>query len=407
MIASFVERVVLSERATILGSLLRLCRDLDLAEEALQEAAVRALQRWPVDGLPERPGAWLTVVARRWVIDHMRAARRTTELALETMAAEPERDDDRLRLLFACCDTELSERARVCLALRSLLGLTTREIARALLESEATTAQRLVRAKRTLMARPPGAELPRGEAREAAIDGVLRTLYLMFNEGYLATEGPRLARERLMADAILIAEQVTELFPFHAEALGLAALMWFTAARAASRTDAMGDLVPLEEQDRARWNAERITRGEALIARFMTVHQEQAAAIGPYQLQAAIASLHCEAKRAADTDWLQIAALYRRLVEVSPSPIAELNAAVALAMSGDIEGGLAWVNALERRGQLDGYHLLAAVKAGLLERAGHRTQARRYYGRARRLASNERERRFLSTRIEALDTSLG
>jgi RNA polymerase sigma-70 factor (ECF subfamily) len=307
---------------------------------------------------------------------------------------------DQLQLLFTCCAASLPERTRVCLALRSLVGLTTRQIARAWLEAPPTTAQRLVRAHRKL--REEGPATPSGEARAAAIDAVNRTLYLLFNEGYLPAEGDRVVGTEVIDRALDLVDRAATHLPFHAETHGLAALCWLHASRSGARTDAAGDLVRLADQDRTRWDHDRIAKGEALLARAIEL-RPPGRQIGPYVLQAAIASLHCAAERPEDTDWLQIAALYRRLVEVHPSPLFELKAAMALAESGDVPSGLAWLNALERRGVLADYHLFAAAKADLHRRLGHRSQARRYLGRARRLAQNDAERRLLTRRIASLD----
>jgi RNA polymerase sigma-70 factor (ECF subfamily) len=400
VLALIIEQTLRRERARIVAGLYRLAGDLSLVEEAVQEASLEATVQWAREGLPEQPGAWLQVVARRRTIDLLRKRTRdearSDDDGAEALAApgSPQDRDDRLRLLLACCSVEVPERARMALALRAFLGLTTREIARAFLEPEATTAQRLVRARRAL----GRARVPEGAAPPLAL--VLRVIYLTFNEGYLAAEGEALVRHHLMDDALRLGEQVVELAPEDPEALGLQALMCLHASRREARVDAEGALLTLEEQDRSKWDAQAIAQGQALLARALQLHK--GAGTGPYQLQAAIAALHASAARAQDTDWLQIAALYRRLLDFERSPVIEMNAGVALAMAGDLEGGLRWLNALERRGALQRSHLFASVKGQLLARAGHLQQARRYLARARRLSTNVREQQFLTRKLEAL-----
>ena len=411
MYASAIETTLRRERVAILGALFKLARDLDLAEEALQEASLRALARWPEEGLPDRPGAWLTTVGRNWMIDQLRArGRQAAALDRASQVVESidpgvggsSGRDSQLALIFACCAVDFPRRTRVTLALKTLLGLSTREIARAYLEKEGTTAQRITRARRQLRSEPD-APLPEGAERSQAIDAFLETLYLLFNEGYLAAEGEQLLRDRLAHEALSLSITSCDLLPFHAETHALAALFHFHLGRAPARSDAQGDLVPLEEQDRSQWDRARFQTGESLLERSISLMVSGGAASGPFQVQAAIAALHARAPRPADTDWLQIAALYRRLHQLTPTPVVELNAAIALAMSGDLRGGIAWLNALEKRQVLAQYHLLPAAKADLLRRAGKLVQARRYYVKARRLATNERERRFLTRRITELD----
>lgn len=411
MIGSLIEQCLRRERASILASLYRFCHDLSLAEEAVQEASLQAMRTWPTSGPPERPGAWLTVVARRKLVDLLRARARDARTQGSLADATPLDDEpipvagssqdceDRLRLLFACCAANIPVRARIALALRSILGLSTREIARALLEREVATAKRIVRAKAALTS---PREMPAGEARAHAIELVLQTLYLVFNEGYLAAEGDSLVRHRLVDDAIELAETVVELLPWHADAQGLLALMLLHASRRDARIDANGALVTLEHQDRSRWNRSQITRGTAVLDRAMSL-LAGGVGVGVFQVQAAIAALHCNAARAEDTDWVQIGALYRLLLTLQPSPVVELNAAVAMMMTHNLRDALAWVNALERRDVLGDYHLLAAVKAELLKRLGHTRQANRYYRRARKLTANQHEKAFLSARIAATD----
>lgn len=403
MQALIIEQTLRRERSRLVAQLYRLARDLELVEEAVQEASLEATVQWARDGLPDNPGAWLHVVARRRTIDLLRRRRDDDDLEAvnEAPATEGSTQDraDRLRLLLACCAADVPERARMALALRAFLGLSTREIARAFLEPEATTAQRLVRARRALKRRPPAALDEPLSPESLAL--VLRVIYLTFNEGYLAAEGDALVRHHLIDDALTLGETVVELAPANPEAWGLLALMCLHASRRQARVDGSGALLTLEEQDRSKWDAAAISRGRAALERALSLHR--GLATGPYQLQAAIAALHALAPTAAETDWVQIAALYRRLLDFEPSPIVELNAAIALACSGDLTGGLRWLNALERRGVLARSHLLAAAKGLLLEKAGALAQARRSLGRARVLATNDREKEYLTRRIEAVD----
>lgn len=403
MQALIIEQTLRRERARIVAQLYRLARDLELVEEAVQEASLEATVQWARDGLPDNPGAWLHVVAKRRTIDLLRRRRDDDDLeAVNEAPAElgsTQDKADRLRLLLACCAAEVPERARMALALRAFLGLSTREIARAFLEPEATTAQRLVRARRSLKRRPPDVLDEPLSAESLAL--VLRVIYLTFNEGYLAAEGDSLVRHHLMDDALTLGETVVELAPSDPEAWGLLALMCLHASRRDARVDGSGALLTIEEQDRSRWDQTAIARGRTFLERALSLHR--GLATGPYQLQAAIGALHALAPTAAETDWVQIAALYRRLLDFEPSPVVELNAAIALAFSGDLTGGLRWLNGLERRGVLRRSHLLPSAKGLLLARAGAFSQARRSLGRARVLATNEREKQYLTRRIEALD----
>lgn len=437
MIGRIIEQALRRERAGILAGLLRLTGDFDLAEECLQVACVRAFETWPRQGMPDNAGAWLNTVARRQAIDAMRLSKRirqsgqawhqeeadqdlapgTAAMAMENSesaagviagaggaagdqepGAEMNPQDERLRLLIFCCRPSLPERARAALALRSFLGLTTREIARAFLEPEATTAQRLVRAKRVLKQEQAARLFAEPPPLAEALPSVLTTLYLLFNEGYLAHEGGVLVRLHLCEDAIHLAALLTELCPGHAESLGLLALMRLHAARRAGRVSAAGEFIPLEEQDRSLWDKEEIAAGCRLLDEALALQ-----APGPYQIQAAIAALHAQARHAEDTDWNQIAALYGMLLRHQATPVIRLNAAVALGMAKGAETGLRSVNALEREGPMDGYHLLAAVKADFLRRLGHRSQANRYYRRARKLSKNAVERAYLDRRVAETD----
>ncbi|HUM11108.1 MAG TPA: RNA polymerase sigma factor [Myxococcaceae bacterium] len=407
MLARAIDQLVRREGPRVLAGLIRWSGDFDLAEEAFQAACTQALEAWPRRGLPERPGAWLTTVGRRRALDLVR--RRPPDVPLEpalseALAAEavepggtPDVEDDRLRLLFTVCHPALAQPAQIALALRTLCGLTTGEIARAHLEPEPTTAQRLVRAKRKIAEARIPFEVPPADRLAERLDGVLSTIYLVFNEGFSATEGESWIRPDLCAEAIRLGRLVVELLPGEAEAEGLLALMLLHDARRPARTAEDGTLVPLEEQDRSRWDRGLIDEGAAVLDRAVA-----RGAPGPYQLQAAIAALHVRAARPEDTDWPQIAALYGALLRHSPSPIVELNAAAAVAMARGPEAGLEWMERLDRSGMLAGYHLLPAAQADLLRRLGRADEARVAYGRALALVRHPAERRFLERRLAAL-----
>ncbi len=410
MLDRLIDQVFRRESGRVLAALIRTCGDFELAEDALQEACARASSRWPKDGLPERPGAWLTTVARRCAVDLVRRRRSSTlavsALASETaVAAEPEEDpaaisgveDDRLRLLFTCCHPALAPPAQVALALRTLCGLSTREIARAFVEPESTAAQRLVRAKRKIRDAAIPYEIPRPEVFPERLEAVLSVVYLVFNEGYASTEQQGLLRPDLCAEAIRLGRLLVELLPGEPEARGLLALMLLHDARREARLGPDGVLVPLEEQDRTRWEAAAIGEGTALLDEAVASRRP-----GPYQLQAAIAALHAGAPRAEDTDWQQIAVLYSVLLRHLPTPVVELNAAVALAMAEGPEQGLAWMDRLSTREELSGYHLLPAARADLLRRAGRLSEARVAYAAALALVRNPAERRYLERRLLSL-----
>lgn len=396
-----VEEIVRTDGRRVLASLIRLTGDFDAAEDALQEAYARALTAWRTEGIPERPAAWLNTVSRRIAIDRIRRDRGTAlPDDLEAPAVELEDpdpsgvEDDRLRLLFVCCHPALSPEARCALALRTLGGLTTREIARAFVEPETTTAQRLVRAKKKIReARIPYEVPPRAKLPER-IDTVLSVIYLIFNEGYASTDAPSLLRPDLAREAIRLARLAAAILPSSMEARGLLALLLLTDARREARIDDAGELVPLDEQDRSRWDRALIDEGTALIDE--TLARGEA---GPYQVQGAIAALHASALSAAETDWPQIAALYRTLLRMTPTPVIALNAAVAHGLAGELDEALTRIAQLESNGELARYHLLPAAKADLLRRLGRLPAAAKAYRTALALVTNPAERRYLERRL--------
>ncbi len=390
----------------LLASLIRQFRSFDVAEEGLQDAYAKALARWPVDGVPDNPAAWIATVARRCVLDRLKNQRRLVPLDCAQVATleAPEMTcseggpspiaDERLRLIFMCCHPALPQPAQVALTLRSLCGLTTREIARAFVEAEATTAQKLTRAKHKISRAGIAFELPHPDAFVARLASVLAVLYFVFNEGYVASSGNDLLRPNLCAEAIRLGRLLHELLPEQAEAAGLLALMLLHESRRDARTDADGVLVVLEEQVRSTWNQGLIAEATAILDGALLQRMP-----GPYQIQAAIAALHAHAPTAAETDWLQICALYSALLRHLPTPVVELNAAVALAMSASLEDGLTWINRIEQSGALNDYHLLHAAKGDLLRRSGQTEMARAHYLKARDLAKNRSERCHLERRI--------
>jgi RNA polymerase sigma-70 factor (ECF subfamily) len=379
-----------TERARVLATLIRLTGDWDLAEECVQDAYEKALRRWPVDGVPGRPGAWLTTTARNRALDCLRRgaveAGKLREIAEMPPVEDDDWPDDRLRLIFTCCHPALALEARVALTLRTVAGLTTEEIARAFLTPTATMAQRLVRAKRRIRAAGIPYRVPPTELLPRRTSGVLAVVYLLFNEGYSAAQ-----RGDLAAEAIRLGRILAQLMPEDQEVRGLLALMLLQDARWAARHDAHGDIVTLEEQDRSLWDRDQIAEGIRLVAPG-----------GAYQLQAAIAACHATAAHVDDTDWTRIASYYDDLAQLTASPFVELNRAIAVAVADGPAVGLALVDALDRSGALDGYHLLPATQADLLRRLGRRTEAAAAYEKALALAPTEAERRYLQRRIDEL-----
>ncbi|MFD4408967.1 RNA polymerase sigma factor [Streptomyces sp. NPDC058476] len=407
-----VETVFRIESPRIIAGVARIVRDVGIAEELAQDALVAALEQWPRDGVPDNPGAWLTAAAKHRAIDLVRRreryARKLEDVGRDLSVTAPHHldepadpddiDDDLLRLVFTACHPVLSAEARIALTLRLLGGLTTPEIARAFLAPEATVAQRIVRAKRTLATKGVAFEVPYGPEREARLGSVLEVIYLIFNEGYAATEGDDLLRPALCEDALRLARVLAELMPKEPEVHGLVALLEIQESRAAARTGPSGEPVLLKDQNRRRWNRMLIRRGFAALGRANAV---ATGGPGPYALQAAIAACHAQAYTYEDTDWGRIATLYGLLAVRSPSPVVELNRAVAVSMAEGPEAGLALVDALAEEPALRDYHLLPSVRGDLLARLGRTAQARAEFERAAALARNERERALLLDRARS------
>lgn len=409
------------ESAKIIGALSRLTRDVPLAEELAQDALVAALETWPRQGLPDKPAAWLMTTAKHRALDRLRHVKlsgdKLEQLGHELDAREAmivpdfvdHLDDDRaareigddvLRLMFCACHPVLSLEARVALTLKMVAGLTTGEIARAYLQSEPTVAQRLVRAKRTLGEANVPFELPRGKALTERLSAVLEVLYLIFNEGYAATSGERWIRQDLCDEALRLARMLVKLAPREGEVLGLLALMELQSSRAAARVDAQGQPVLLLEQDRSTWDAAAIERGLTALeaADRLAAELDDGHGLGPYALQAAIAACHARARRAEDTEWPRIAALYEALAVRQPSPVVELNRAVALAMAFGPAVGLEIVDRLMEEPALKQYHWLPSVRADLLSKLGRNAEAKEEFERAAAMTGNERERELLLKR---------
>ncbi|MBS0455273.1 MAG: RNA polymerase sigma factor [Proteobacteria bacterium] len=402
------------ESARIVAVVARMVRDVGVAEELTQDALVSALQQWPRDGIPDNPAAWLTAAAKNRALDWLRRSqmmvRKHEEIAhtIEALGGEPiapapdeaadeDIDDDLLRLIFTACHPVLTREARLAMALRVLGGLTTDEIARAFLLPEPTIAQRIVRAKRNLRDAKVPFEVPRGSELAPRLASVLEVIYLVFNEGYSATAGDDWMRPALCAQALRLGRVLAELMPDEAEVHGLVALMEIQASRSAARTDGHGAAVLLMEQDRSRWDQLLIRRGLAALARA----EGLGGALGSYALQAAIAACHARALQAGDTDWQRIAQLYASLAAVEPSPVVELNRAVAVSRAQGPDAALPLVDALAAEGTLKNYHLLAAVRADLLQGLGRLDEARSEFERAASLTRNVREQQLLRARAAA------
>jgi RNA polymerase sigma-70 factor (ECF subfamily) len=404
-VREIVDGIYRSESRRVFATLIRLLGDFDVAEEALHDAFRAALEQWPQQGVPANPRAWLVSAGRFKAIDGLRRRARFDELDEEQIgniadergtAGADDIEDDRLRLMFTCCHPALPPDAQVALTLREVCGLTTEEIASAFLTAAPTLAQRIVRAKGKIRDAKIPYSVPSPEELPERLDSVLRVIYLVFNEGYSASSGDSLTRHDLSGEAIRLARLLVDLLP-EPEAMGLLALMLLHESRRAARTSASGDLILLEEQDRARWNRELIREGVALVERALPMGRP-----GPYCIQAAISAVHAEAPDAAATDWNEIVGLYDLLVAAEPSPVVELNRAVAIAMRDGPDEGLAIVDALLKRGELANYRLAHAARADLCRRLGRNDAARASYERALTLTQQAPERRFIERRLAAL-----
>lgn len=409
-----IESVFRQESGRIIAGLIRLSGSFDVAEEAMQDAFASALVHWPEKGVPDNPGAWITAAAHRKLIDYARRQRirrdKEDSLAYETETAtvpqEPTRDDDpeifpddRLRLIFTCCHPAINVDAQVALTLRTLGGLTTPEIARAFLLPESTLAQRLVRAKRKIQEAHIPYEVPPQSKLPERLASVQAVIYLVFNEGYSATAGDSLIRRDLASEAIRLARVLCQLMPAEPESMGLLALMLLHDSRREARMTANGELVLLDEQDRSLWNRAQIEEGLRMVDQALRLRR-----IGPYQLQAAIAALHAQASRPEETDWKQIAALYRELSVLQPSAVVALNHAVAVALSDGLMQGLELIDRIGASGELVSYHLYHAARADLLRRLGRHHEAAEAYHRALSLTANVVEQRYLRRRLRELQS---
>jgi RNA polymerase sigma-70 factor (ECF subfamily) len=411
-----LEQVFREEYGRIIATLIRISGSFDLAEEALQEAFIVAVSKWEVEGSPDNPGAWLTTVAHRKLLDALRRDRTRTDkqaqLTYEVNRLQPyvepelfedvvQYPDDRLRLIFTCCHPSLTREAQVALTLRTLGGLTTTEIAHAFLVPEATLAQRLVRAKQKIRLAGIPYEIPSVDRLADRLAAVQAVIYLIFNEGYAASVGQSLIRNDLCAEAIRLGRVLCELLPDEAENLGLLALMLLQDSRRDARVNDQGELVTLEEQDRSLWNVAEIEEGVDLVQKALRMRR-----VGSYQLQAAIAAVHAEAKRADETDWRQIVALYEELMRISSSPIVALNHAAAVAMGEGVEKGLALIDAIGAGGTLQNYYLFHASRADLLRRLHRHEEARTAYLMALSLTTNHVEQQYIRRRLRALKSEL-
>jgi RNA polymerase sigma-70 factor (ECF subfamily) len=401
-----IDALYRAESGRILATLIRLLGDFDLAEDAMQDAFAAALEKWTPEAMPDNPRAWLVSTARFKAIDVLRRRARfdasQEKIADELDIAQFDQkyddglEDDQLRLIFTCCHPALPPEGRIALTLREVCGLTTEEIARAFLLAVPAVAQRIVRAKARIREARIPYQVPSAAELPDRLNGVLQVVYLVFNEGYSASTGKIVTRAELSAEAIRLGRVLKTLLP-EPEVLGLLSLMLLHESRRLARSSAQGEVILLEDQDRSLWNQKLIAEGQELVERSLRSHR-----FGPYTLQAAIAAVHSEAKTAGETDWKQIAALYARLVIADPSPIVELNRAVAVAMCDGMKAGLRLIDDLLERGELEGYHLVHSARAELCRRLGRKADAQVSYTKALRLARQEPERRFLERRLREL-----